>query len=407
MSTYNSATLAESVRIGNWYEEEKLLEETGIRYYADPRDRSKSLLTKERCIVHTEQTHPKDYTSTIRETIRPPSLHPEYRRNARQLGPRRSLIESKVRDEIDQEFRAKKEAENAEARKINYCSTSHESFTSTVAHYNRNNEISRVPTRNTNYSTDQAVTYYSHYLRSQQKRVPFPATFVGSVNPFSKSNAFSVDLQKEIYARRTETNERPNPLPTLLEFRTLSDMRNRLIDIAQSSVFGNNTSLNDGSSIRAIIGSIWSDRNETTCSVIELENSFRQHFGPFHFTGEEKQAMSRAFDLNGKGNLNLIDVANFIRRTPVPRRLELIDIYYTKLDPTNEGFIPYSTFEPYFAEFDNIHVQSFKVALNLDNNERDLPCDDFFDYYIDISAEIHEDHEKFENILVSSWGKSC
>ena len=104
--TYNLAGSG-NVRIGNWFEEQRLEKETGIRFAPDPQDRASSLMTKDRCIIHTEQTLPKDYVSTMSVEIIDPKTHPTYLPPTASVGPRRLAMEQRMKQEISDDFKQK------------------------------------------------------------------------------------------------------------------------------------------------------------------------------------------------------------------------------------------------------------------------------------------------------------
>jgi hypothetical protein len=114
---------------GNWFEELALKTATGVRYYPTPKDRTSTLLTKSRCIEHTEQELPQDYKSTTSVDIRDPRLHPQYKLQVmNNKGPRMRQIEEKIKAQVEAEFDTKKNAAYEESRHVAYSSTYGESF---------------------------------------------------------------------------------------------------------------------------------------------------------------------------------------------------------------------------------------------------------------------------------------
>lgn len=194
--SYNTSTNGQSVRIGNWFEELKLKQETGIRFYPSPKDRETSLLTKARCITHTDQVLAKDYTTITRTTVIDPKTHPEYGNYKPKVGPRQQRLENTLKQMVEDEIEKKAAQDFQESRKFGYSTLSQESFTKEnfTPTLKVNDATMRFPTRNANYSTDTAVTYYSHAVSDPNGKVSFPTTFVGSINPFRKNGCFSVDI---------------------------------------------------------------------------------------------------------------------------------------------------------------------------------------------------------------------
>lgn len=202
-------------KAGNWYEEIILEYETAIKYYPDPRDRSKQLLTKSRCIEHTEQMHPKDYRSVTNETIGNPNTHPD---NLTLLqnktnGPRKQALENKFKAEINEKYDQMKSSDLLETRKVKYLSQNQEAFNipgfkpklNDGRSDNSNSNNQRIQTRNADYATDTPITYFSDTLNRSNgidNTVSFPVSFVNSTNPFRKSSAFSADVRIEPFARK-------------------------------------------------------------------------------------------------------------------------------------------------------------------------------------------------------------
>jgi hypothetical protein len=111
-----------NVRIGNWFEEQRLELETGIRFSPDPKDRTTSLMTKARCIVHTEQTLAKDYISTMTVEIIDPKTHPTYLPPSSTVGPRYLAMEKRLKKEIAADFKQKELDAFNETRVTDYSS---------------------------------------------------------------------------------------------------------------------------------------------------------------------------------------------------------------------------------------------------------------------------------------------
>jgi hypothetical protein len=89
------------VRVGNWLEELKLKEDTGIRFYADPSKKESSLLTKSRCIEHSARTDPKEYVSISHSTLRNPKADSSYQK-LDYIGLRFKRFESTMKQEIEE-----------------------------------------------------------------------------------------------------------------------------------------------------------------------------------------------------------------------------------------------------------------------------------------------------------------
>jgi len=119
----------------------------------------------------------------------------------------------------------------------------------------------------------------------------------------------------------------------------------------------------------------------------------------------ERNALLSAFDSRTDGNISLAEFTNLIRRTPSPRRLQVIDAYYTTLDPSGTG-IDYSLVKPHVLA-SNANLQEFVSTLNWGPESKGynskVSVDDFFDFYIDLSAEVMDQEELFEEVMMSTW----
>lgn len=404
MSGYNTALNGQSVRIGNWFEEQKLKEETGVRYYPSPKDRATSLLTKSRCITHTDQILPKDYTTVTKTTIIDPKTHPEYGNARTKLGPRQQRLENTLKQMVDEEVERKTTAEFKESRKFAYGTLTHESFSKDnfTPTLKLNDRTVRHPTKNTNYSTDTAVTFYSHALNDPTARVAFPTTFVGSINPFRKNGFFSADIEKHTLARRTETYERPKPLPTVLEFKTLTNLRSRLLNRAGQVLKETYGFIEPGAKVRVVLNTLLGPDSDFL-SPDEVEDILRKEMGDFVLTEADRDALLSAYDMNNNRRISIGDMCLFIKRTPAPRRLELIHYVFDMLDSRQEGIVSCEALKELMRKNGSPHLKfcyEYMESINPDVHE--FNNEDFFDYCTDISSEI-EDDDQFERFMKGAF----
>ena len=405
MTQYNTSKNGQSVRIGNWYEELRLKEETGIRFYPEPKTKEASLLTKSRCIVHTEQLLPKDYTTVTRTTIIDPKTHPEYGNIRSTVGPRQARLEATLRKQVDEEVENKTRAEFKESRKLAYTTLSKESFSK--ANFTptlRENDLTvRLPTRNSNYATDSAVTIYSHAVTHPEAKLDFPTSFVGSINPFRKNGFFSADIRHHVLARRTETYERPKPLPTVQEFRTLTALRTRLLKKAAMLLTTSaNQYLEPGSTIRFVLNTLLL-KDQDFLSLNELERLLQDEMENFELSQSDRVALISAYDIKNNGNISIGDLCLFIKRTPVARRMELLHFFFQAMEPDTEGNVSCdNVFDRIGSNGSAMARSCLEYMLSINPEGRTFNMDDFFDYYTDASSEI-EDDDKFETLLKDTW----
>lgn len=395
----------QSVRIGNWYEELKLKEETGIRYYPNPKAQGASLLTQARCIVHTEQTLPKNYTTTTRSTIIDPKTHPEFGNIRSSVGPRQARLEASLRKMVDEEVENKTRAEFKESRKLAYTTSTKDSFTrDNFTPTLRENDLTvRLPTRNTNYATESPVTIYSYAATHSEAKLDFPTSFVGSINPFRKNGFFSADIRHHVLARRTETYERPKPLPTVQEFRTLVILRNRMLKQASELLTTSPQQyLEPGSKVRFVLNTLLL-RDEDFLTLQQLETLLGDEMGGFTITQLDRVALISAYDLKNNGKISIGDLCLFIKRTPAARRVELLNFFFHALDPDHDGNVSCDhVLNKMGSSASEMAKSCVEYMLGLNPEGRYFNFDDYFDYYTDASSEI-EDDENFEALLKDTW----
>lgn len=389
MASYNLSANGQSVRVGNWFEELKLKEDTGIRFYAPPSAKNSSLLTKSRCIEHTDKVEPKEYTTVTRETLKDPRTYPVSSQSGA-VGPKRRLLESTMRAQVEDELRRKAESEYKESRIVDYTTSGNQwykqdGFRSSLR---ENDPNARIATHNASYSTDTAVTYYSHALKNPNERVSFPATFVGSTNPFSRHNAFSVDVAHNSLARRTETNERPRPVPTLQEYKTLTALRSKLLSEAQRVVGGAR-----GATARYVTNALLQFEGDFL-PLDEFKAHVASRFGGLSLTVMEERALASAYE-------SVQELVLFLRPRPVRRRAELIEHLFSFM-PLQDGEVAVVS-----ADVSRMMMRgaSSEVLAFLALVGECFTFEDFQEYFTDISAEIGDDYE-YEDYVRNAWEKA-
>lgn len=171
------------MRIGNWQERE-VVDKLGK---FDHKDRSTQILTGKRVIEHDDQIAAKDYTSTLRNTYPDPSSIPNY--SARNpMGPRALAMEARLRAEVDNEFAEKERIRKEEESKRDLQSTARSAMTATGFVPKDIVDVdSRFETKNADYATETAITYYTHTLEQSKEGLNFPVTLVTDLKkPWTK-----------------------------------------------------------------------------------------------------------------------------------------------------------------------------------------------------------------------------
>jgi hypothetical protein len=323
-------------------------------------------------------------------------------------------MENNIKKIIDDEIERKTASDYTEARRLTYATAAKDSFTkSGFTPTLKENDINvRLPTKNTNYSTDTAITVYSQAIADPRQKVAFPTTYVGSVNPFRKNCYFSNDIRSAVLNKRSETEERPIPLTNVTQFKVLELLVKRLFDSINSHLSQIGEDKGIGSAVRYLLN-VFGTCEELSIDLNDFENLLAKYIPTFNgLTTDEKRALLATFDNFSKGFLSLQEIALFIKRTPAPRRLELMEFFYYNLDTHNLGFVNLVELKDRMSSYHwnaNKPLQHFiTIIIARNGNNGNDPAgvefnmNDFFDYYIDASTELKDD-EAFEGLLRETW----
>ena len=276
---------------------------------------------------------------------------------------------------------------------------------------NTDDPLARVPTKNTDYSADNPITYYSHEV-NHALSCGFPTTFVRSTNPFRKCTHFSNDIRCSI-GKQAETHERPKKLPTSRDYTVLQGIRNRLISHSKSTI--------PGATVALVLDNLYTLEvlNNGKCTVEELETSFMSSPIAITFTKEEKMALSHAFDLDNDECLYLRELTRLFRPSLSARRYELVEIAFSKCDRSGNGYLTEIDLknrfnkEGFYRFLGNSVISSadrasslfFQSIQNYLDGHGIVDLGDFAEYYSCVSAEILND-ANFEELLVCQWNIS-
>lgn len=414
---YNQSANNQNVRVGNWYEELRLQEVTGIRYFPDPKNKKAGAITGARCFVHTEQTLPKDYRSTASSEYPDPKSRPEAGWSLAGTGPRQRMKERELRGKSDTTYDSERLKELKESMIVDYRSeaTIKLGKADFVPSLRDKDPNMRYFTNHASYLFEKPITVYSD-LVEKGGNMSFPCSFVCSSHPFRKNNLFTIDPRTSV-KQQAECYEHPQALPTAGDYQRLQNLKSRLINHVCSML-----QTDAGRSVRAIITAMWSSpsENDLCISIAELCSCISDTFG-FDFSPIEQKSICSSFDC--RGSISLIEFCLFLRPIPNLRRLELIHAAFNYLDKENNLYIARSTIESEFKSeglgsfLDDIGAIHMSSTYLMTPASPSRPCtnrastasvtqftkNDFLDYYCDVSAEIMEDL-KFEQILLSTWG---
>jgi hypothetical protein len=199
-------------RKGNWFEENVLEEFTGIEKF-DIQNRAIQTMTKDRCIIHTEQTLPKDYESVMASCIKNPRLNPHYEMLKDPIGPRTAKLEAAMKSEVESTYKTTQDNLYTANRKVDYVSDYNRNFGEKKGNRFVIDNTTGFDESKSNKVSDEPITFYSEGV--EKGISSFPATFVMSkTNPFRRTNAFTADPRTAPTAHRCESNERPRTLPS-------------------------------------------------------------------------------------------------------------------------------------------------------------------------------------------------
>lgn len=294
-----------SRRAGNWFEENALEAYTGIAKF-DAKDKKLGAMTKNRCIEHTERTDPKDYKSVMAGCIQNPRLLPEYKLLQDKVGPRTAMLEAEMKKTVETQFTETQAAAYTANRKVEYISEYGRGFCARGDGESKDLPANYSPT--SNYAMDNAISFYTDSVN--RGHVSFPTTFATTTNPFKKSSAFSADSRWEPTIDRTESNERPRPIPTVKEFKIIRDFRDKLIGVN----VGEGQSSTDVEVIGPIIDSMWDLITDETSVIVPLADwlaAVEAKYGVVP-TKEETYALLSAFDPYDKDSIAIPEFTDFL-----------------------------------------------------------------------------------------------
>lgn len=398
-----------NVRIGNW-QEQQVVDKLGK---FDHKDRSTQILTGKRVIEHDDKVSPKDYTSTLRSEYANPSSFPGYS-DRNPAGPRQRAAEARLRAQIDAEFAEAERAKKEEASKRSLQSTAKADMAASGFIPKEEREFeSRFETRNADYATETAVTYYTHSLENSKTGLNFPVTLVTDLRkPWSKVSQVSEDLGNGI--RRIRENwEHPHPLPTLAETKILHALRQKVLD----GFSGNGL---PGSRVREIFLFLlpFDHDGKGWCYVEEVARGLSENYG-VDWTREDKQALLRAFDHDRchgipPGRMRIREFMDLIRSPLSPRKQEIVDIVFNTLDSSRSGFVTVDDILSRWQGSEQV-LDSFLQSLEIYNGhaanllqsielrEESYGPKVFSIFYKDFVTENGENSEMFEQFVEECW----
>lgn len=317
-----------------------------------------------------------------------------------------------LRDELERNYQEEQNRKYTLDRKTNYTTLASESYVPAHSTFqprmNTNDPSMRVPTKNTDYSADNPITYYLHEVNHSQS-CGFPTTFVGSTNPFRKCTHFSNDIRHSI-GKQAETHERPKQLPTSGDYTVLQGLKNRLLLQPKSII--------PGATVALILDNLYTLEVSTNgkCSLEELQNSFMSSSLLIEFNNEEKMALLRTFDLDNDKCVFLTELTHFFRPFLSARRYELVEMAFSTCDQSGVGFLTENDLKAHFSKkgfynyvgnsvissADQASLFFFQSIQDYLGSNGTVDLGDFVEYYSCVSAEVLSD-AKFEELLVCQW----
>jgi Ca2+-binding EF-hand superfamily protein len=385
--------MAGTMRKGNWFEEAALLKYTGVKNI-DPRDPKAGTYTYGRCIEHTDRLNPKDYESVMASCIKDPKSHPAAKTLKDKVGPRFALLEARLKAEVDASVTATVNQAAVTRRRVEYASENSSNFNNPnfQASLREGVDPARTPTYSANYVTDQPITFYSESVNNG-KDIPFPTTFsVASNNPFKKCSAFSTKAEMNPSAFKSESNERPRPFPTVLEYSHVKSFRLRLIKhVARLA----GATLGSGQVIQRIVEMFWglvaSASPVPQIQMEALQGLLSLDLG-FNLTNDERRSILYTFNEDGTGSLSLPELTDCLRGALNPRAGELVDKVIASLYPNEDGMISSADIRSAYKGVDELSVNKGGDTTSVD---------DLYEYFTDCSAELDSAYD-FE-AMIQLW----
>jgi len=378
------------MRKGNWFEEAALLKYTGVKNI-DPRDPKAGSYTYGRCIEHSDRLDPKNYESVMASCIKDPKIHPAAKTLKDKVAPRQALLDAKLKAQVESTVTATTNLAAITQRRVEYVSDNQRNFNRPdfQASLREGVDPGRIPTYSANYVTDQPITYYTECVNNG-KDIPFPTTFsVAANNPFKKSSAFSTKAEINPGAFKSESNERPRPFPTVLEYSHVKSFRPRLIKhVAKLS----GAKLGSGQVIQRIVEMLWGLVTESSTvpqvHIDALQSMLGLDLG-FQLSNDERRSLTYTFNGDGTGNLSLPELTDFLRGALNPRAGELVDKVLSSLYPNEDGVVKFSAVR---------NAYKGSEELNINKGGDVVAIDDLYEYFTDCFAEL-DSVEAFETMI--------
>jgi Ca2+-binding EF-hand superfamily protein len=382
--------MAGTMRKGNWFEEAALEKYTGIKEFK-PQDKTSGKFTYVRCIEHTDRLDPKNFESVMASCIKDPSKHEHSKLLKDKVGPRKALLEASMKAEVNASVSNTQALAYTKNREVEYVSENGRNFNrpNFKASLSEDVDPTRTKTYSANYCTEAPITFYTECANAGA--VTFPASFVVSEsNPFRKSSAFSVDIKNANTILKTESNERPRPFPTVVEFSGVKSFKERLI-----SHVSNKLSLKCGTGkvMNKIVTVLWSllSSDVPNIHIDDLINGLDTELG-FQIGPKEIKGVLATFNDDKTENISLPEMTDYLRGGLNPRSGELVDIILSRINTGDDGSVSEMDVKSLYKGTDDIAINKAGGFVTID---------DLYEYFTDCSAELGTP-EKFESML-NDW----
>ena len=151
--------------------------------------KTSTLMTNSRCISHSQNTKPKDFSSTTLSSYQTPQETREYENSKVPVGPKAKLLATQMKAFIDEEFIRKNEQELDEKRKMVFNSTNSDTYKVDGFTPTLKTDVAEYPGDN-QPANDTPITFFSDTIARSDK-LSFPVTSVNPAKPFRRQNQFS------------------------------------------------------------------------------------------------------------------------------------------------------------------------------------------------------------------------
>eukprot|EP01041_Mallomonas_annulata_P005510 gene5510-11105_t len=337
------------------------------------------------------------------------------------LGPRAKLLEAKLKQEVEGEFKEREIQEEIKRSTADYSTTFRQTYMD--GPFNESLIIDdpsvRVPTINSNYVAEPGISYYSYSAshpegNSKYGGVSFPVSAIGSANPFRRTCNFTADMSDPC-GNPSETFNHPSRVPALADWKLIKAVRARILK-AMSPSTANGL---PGSTTRSAVALLNAANDGTGFIKLNSLADLLESKTGATLAPKDIEALRLTFDHKSENSLAIRDFIIVLRDGPLSsRNQELVQFAYSRCGAaTTSDSMPISEVKTCINSDDllrsseNKQQLSAKVALELFMTglgvyaigDSTVGIASFLEYYSDVYAELQDD-EAFESLIKATYG---